>query len=253
MSKAKQTEELVETPKNTAMERPSFIKTGDARGTENIGKDDIVFPALKIAQDTTAEAKRADPAYVKGLQSGMFFNSVTKDIYGEEPITIVVVNQLGHRNVEFAPFDEGGGVIDFNVPDGDPRTQFQTKLVDGKEKRVKPAATLFYDYLVLALLPEGAKVMTLSLKSTQIKKAKVFNSRLLELKQKGVASFSTKFTAAPTPESRGGQTFYGWRIEPAGWVDEKTYAAAEAAYGAFSGKEIKLETVADEEPENQFS
>lgn len=223
-------------------ERPSFIKEGDLRGTENIGSNDIKPPALRIAQSGTPQTKRAEGAvYIQGLQEGMLFNSLSREIFGEGPISLVVINQLGHRHVEFAPKSEGGGVLDFNVPDGDPRTDFTEGVIDGKKVRLKPAATKFYDYLVFVVLPERSPIMmTMSLKSTQLKKAVDLNTLL---KTSKLPSFAFLFNVSTMPEKRGGNSFYGWRFDAAGYVgDEHLYREASDLYDKMKGKKIEVET-----------
>lgn len=228
------------TPRTTqALERPSFIKAGDTRGTENITSADIKPPALKIAQSTSKEIKRAEPAlYIESLREGELFNSSSRDIYGEGPIQVVIVNQLGHRHIEFAPQNEGGGVVDFNVPDNDPRTEFTTSVIDGKDTRVKPRATKFYDYLILLVAEGGNKLMTLSLKSTQLKKAVQLNTVLSQSK---LPSFAHLFNVSAVPERKGQYNIYGWLFQPAGYVTEDVYNEASALYDRMLGKKIEVE------------
>lgn len=239
---------LQERPKNFALERPAFIKEGDVRGTENIGINDVTPPALRIAQSMSPETKRAEAEkYIDGLREGELFNSITREVYGEETVQIVIVNQLGHRHVEFDP-DNRGVVLDFNVPDGDPRTEFTTGVKDGKQVRIKPRATKFYDYLVLLVHGDGRReMMTLSLKSTQLKKAKNLNTLLSGSK---VPTFAHLFNATPVPEKRGNNNFYGWKFEPAGWVSEEIYNEASALYDQFKGKTIVVETEATDADES---
>lgn len=230
------------------LDRPSFIKTGDTRGTENIGVNDIKPPALKIAQSNSPEAKRSEKdKYIDGLTEGMFFNSSTREIYGEGPIQIIVVNQLGHRNVEFDP-DDKKVVLDFNVSDDDPRTQFTTVTKDGKATRMKPRATCFYDYLIYVVHQDTGRLemMTMSLKSTQLKKAKDFNGKLLGSK---MPAFSFLWGVSPVPEHGKGNSWYGLKFEALGFVSEKQYNLASKQYDKFAGKtaEDLVERVNDDD------
>jgi hypothetical protein len=239
------TKQELATRQSAALARPSFIKEGDTRGTENIGSNDIKPPALRIAQAMSPETKRSEGAvYIDGLVEGLMFNSATREIFGEGPIGLVILNQLGHRHIEFAPKNEGGGVVDFNVPDGDPRTQF-TLSGDGKT-RLKPIATKFYDYLVWAIPEDGRQIlMTLSLKSTQLKKAVQLNTILAGAK---LPSFAHLFSVSAVPEKRGGNSFYGWRFDPVGYVSEAQYTEAGTLYDKMKGVNITIadEGVADE-------
>lgn len=227
-------------------EKPSWIQDNDTRGTENIRKEDMRFPALKIAQSTTPETKRSEAAYIAGLTEGSFFNSITREVYGDETIKIVVINQLGHRNVQFDPADRNV-VLDGNVPDGDPRTQFTESIIDGKRVSVKPAATLFYDYLILALVGDAEPdIMTMSLKSTQLKKATALNTILAKSK---LPAFAHMFAVTPVPEHKGNNAWYGWRIDTLGWTPEDLGVRASDAYDKFAGKPVVLDAEPDPETE----
>lgn len=232
---AKKQEEALTPAPPQAMALPDYLKVGEKRGTENITSDDIRPPALRLAQGTTPQTKRQQASFIDGLREGMFFNSLSNRIYGEK-VRLIVINQLGHRHVQFAPMAEGGGVIDFNIPDADPRTQFST--VDGK--RVKPAATKFYDYLVFVVTDEGGlELCTMSLKGTQLKKAIALNTTL---KTSKLDSFAHLFEAEVVPESKASYNWYGWRISSVGYVSEGQYQAAEAMFNQMKGKKIEVET-----------
>lgn len=225
---------------STALARPAFIKEGDTRGTENITSADIKPPALRIAQSTTKEIKKHEAAlFIEGLSEGDLFNSTSRVIYGEGPVGIVIINQLGHRHIEFAPQNEGGGVLDFNVADNDPRTQFTTSVVDGKNVRVKPKATKFYDYLILIIGETENSLATLSLKSTQLKKAVQLNTLL---KQSKLPSFAHLIHASAVPEKKGAFNIYGWLFQPAGYVSEAVYNEASRLYDKMLGKKIEVTT-----------
>jgi hypothetical protein len=244
--------EQLEKRGTVAMERPSFIKEGDVRGTENITSEDIKPPALRIAQSGSKEIKRSEPAsYIEDLREGELFNSSSREIYGEDPVRLLIVHQLGHRHLEFAPQSEGGGVIDFNVPDGDPRTEFTESVIDGKRVRVKPRATKFYDFLILLLREEGRnQLMTMSLKSTQLKKAVQLNTLLAQSK---MPSFAHLIEASPVPEKKGAFNIYGWRFDPVGYPTEAQYTEASGLYDKLKKVKIEVETEGTEaDPEIPF-
>lgn len=228
-----------------ALSKPDYIKSGDTRGTENIGTDDIKFPALRLAQAMSPEVKRSEAEYIDGLREGELFNSLNKHIYGEDPVRFIIINQLGHRNVQFDPNDRKV-VIDGNVTDDDPRCQFTEQIVDGAKKRFKPLATRFYDYLILLLPQDGEKsepeLLTLSLKSTQIKKAKELNTLL---KTSKMPSFSFVWLGTPVPERKGNNSWYGWKFSPAGWTPEDIFKQCSTDYDKFAGKAIAVEADVD--------
>lgn len=145
-------------------------------GTENISKKFVRPPALALAQDGTPQRKKSNEAFIKGLEVGQLFNSLTGEIYGTGPLNFVVIKSLGYRNVLFAK-GKLGVVLERNLPDSDPRTQFiDVRQADGSIKSTKPEATQFHDFLVY--LPDTGEVLTLSFKSTMIKTAIKLNSQI---------------------------------------------------------------------------
>lgn len=227
---------------STAMAIPDYMKQGDRRGTENLASADVRPPALRLAQSMSPETKRSEPAFIDGLREGDLFNSITQEIYGDKAMEILVINSLGHRNVEFDPTNKGQ-VIDFNVPDGDPRTEFTDEVRDGQKVRVRPRATKFYDYLVLLLLEDGRReVATLSLKGTQLKKAVTLNTLI---KMSNLPSFAHRIALTPVPEKKGSYSYYGYRVAKVGYASEADYQAAEKLFAEMSGKTVQLDTEVD--------
>lgn len=222
---------------SVALARPDFIKEG-RRGAENITTNDIKPPALRLAQAMSPEVKRSEPQYIDGLREGDLFNSITGFVYGDAPVNFLIVNYLGHRNVVFDSQDRNV-VLDGDVPDNDPRCSFSTRMEGGQVIKVKPIATQFKDFLIL-LLPEGgdSQLMTLTLKSTQLKKA----TRLLTvLKLSKLDTFAHLIKGTPVPERKGNNSWYGWRFDVVGYPSEAHYLEAEAHYQKMLGKNVVVE------------
>lgn len=231
--------ELSKAQSTALANKPDFLKVGDTRGTEQLTSADIRPPALRLAQALTPETKRHESVYIDGLREGEIFNSVTKRNYGEGPVKFLIVSSLGHRHVEFAPMSEGGGVIDFNVPDNDERTKFREEMRDGKKVRLRPIATKFYDYLILVLEDDGNnQLCTLSLKGTQLKKAVTLNTLIKGLK---MPSFALVIGATVVAEKRGTYNYYGWKFEPAGWPTEDQFNDASERYNKTIGKGVAVD------------
>lgn len=54
------------------------------QGNENIGSEDISIPRVKLAQALSKEIDKNESKFIKGLEQGQFFNSLTQHNYGEE-------------------------------------------------------------------------------------------------------------------------------------------------------------------------
>ena len=184
--------------------RPDFIPES-SQGLEHITKDDIVLPRLALAQGLSPQVQAVDPAFIKGLSVGQMFNDLTNEIYGVGPLEFHVVHAAPPRWVEFNPREEGGGVKDFEVPFGDPRTQF-TSADDGT--RVKPVATQFYDF-VIVLWP-SREMLALSFKSSGLKQGKKLN---FLMSQRRTARSAGRYTICSMSETNAKGTFAVYRVD----------------------------------------
>jgi len=60
------------------------------KGFENVDQESIALPILKLLQNGSAEAQRKHANYVEGADPGMFFNTVTRQLYdGEKGMHVI--------------------------------------------------------------------------------------------------------------------------------------------------------------------
>ena len=62
-----------------------FVKDS-GMGLENIDKEDLALPFLKLLQAGSFETKKKHAKYVEGAEPGMFYNTVTKKLYDGEKV-----------------------------------------------------------------------------------------------------------------------------------------------------------------------
>jgi len=200
---------------------PSYI-TKSRRGFEDTVQSDITIPRLALAQALSPQVTDGDPARIPDLKPGDLFNSVTQQIYGRE-VVVQLLRKMPLRAMEFRSVDDGGGVIDPNVPIGDPRLVWGTS---GDKKADKPRATLFRDFL--AVIIPGREMIALSFKSSGLTAAKnlwgfatMGNRDCFAVK----LSISTGVKLVPKPH----QIF---KVEPVDWVSEIDFKLGEEAFEA---------------------
>lgn len=232
----------------TAMAAPDFIEQG-AVGTENIHAEDVLLPRLALSQKMSPEVDEMQPEkFIDGLRVGQFFNNVSRIIYGAGPLQFIVLRVDRPRGIQFKPIEEGGGIVDFNVPLDDPRMQWGN---DG----AKPVATKFYEFVVMLYAPgeeRHGEIIVLSLKSTGIKVARKLNSMILARKKDGrpVPLYSGLYEVkAGIGQSKQGP-FATYEVANAGWVpDVETYNAAKEFHETLKGKTIAVDRDAQPDPE----
>lgn len=237
-------EELAKKEANTAMERPDYLKGKEARGTEHVKKDDLQVPRLALAQKMSPEIEPVDSKYIKGLEVGMMFNSLNKEILGKGPLYFTVLRGDPPRWIEFVPRDQGGGVKDPNVQEGDPRTKFQP---DGKP----PLATKFYDFIILLLQndrpPTFDDVIALSFKSTGLKTARLLNGLM---KMRDADIWAGRYELGTAFEKKKANVWAVYTVKNAGWVSPEVYAFGENVYNSIKNKPLDIERDETPDPED---
>lgn len=234
--------EITKTEPGTLATIPDDLKQYAGRGTENIGTEDVRPPRLLLCQSGSPQRKPGDAKQIKGLDELMMFNDLSQEIYGTGPLKIIVINMLGTHYIQFAPMEEGGGVIDFNVKPDDPRTQFTT---NERGERVKPIATKFYDYLIW--LPEKNELAAFSLKSTGLKVAIKLNGLLkLPLKLEGAVlmdppSWARTFSLTTAMEKKDAFAWGNYNLKPEGLTPPEIRQLCAQLQDTYAKKNIIIE------------
>jgi hypothetical protein len=200
---------------------PDYIPKS-RRGFEDTLQTDLMIPRLALAQAMSPQVTDGDPARIENLKVGDLFNSVTGQVYGRE-VFVQVLRKMPLRAMEFRPVDAGGGVVDPDVPLGDPRLKWGNT---GDKKADKPQATLFRDFLAV-VLPQR-EIIALSFKSSGITAAKnlwglatMSNRDCFAVRLR----ISTGVKLTPKPHQI-------YKIEQGGWVSEQDFKLGEEMYEA---------------------
>ncbi len=194
--------------------RPEGRDEGEL-GTEGIG--DMLIPRIGLAQKMSPEIDKTDQnKYIEGLDFTDLFHSTEKRKLGKGPLRFVILKVYDPRYKQFKPIEEGGGIIDPDVPAGDPRTAFGP---NGE----KPLATKFLDFLVLLL--DGfdptdpiKNVVALSLKSSALKAAGHLNFLIGARGQKQVCKGVYELTTGTDKDKKSGGVYAVYKFKNAGWL-----------------------------------
>jgi hypothetical protein len=220
MSETKTTEIAKATP--TALAKaPDYIKKSH-RGFEDTVQSDLMIPRLALAQALSPQVTDGDPARIAGLKVGGLFNSVTGQVYGEE-VFVQVLRKMPLRAMEFRSIDAGGGVVDPDVPIGDPRLKWGNT---GDKKADRPQATLFRDFLAVTL-PDRNPI-ALSFKSSGINAAKTLWG-LATMANRDCFAVRLRITTGVKLTPKPHQVY---KVEQAGWVSAEDYTLGEEMFEA---------------------
>jgi hypothetical protein len=200
-------------------ERPKALQRGDLSGTEGITADEIRLPRLTIAQGLSDQMMPDNSQYISNLRLFDLFNDLTGEVYGRGPITVVPLRR-DVRRIEFVPRDQGGGIVDMDVPAGDARLKW---TINEKGESVPPVATTFDEFVIMMLLPGKApEPIVLSIKHTN-----KFNRRAVAnfntfIKLRNAPIYAGLYTISSVSEKNDNGTWGVPVIKNAGWIPVDT-------------------------------
>ena len=218
-----------------------------SRGLGNIGHEDLALPFLKVLGQLSPEVNKRDGKYVQGAEPGMIFNSVTGELFDGEKGIEVVPCHYKMEYIEWQNRGEGlGAPIAIHPSSSD--IMSQTKR-DGGYKDVLPNGNYIEKTASYFLLTLGASTGTalLTMKSTQLKISRKWNTMMAQIKMNGKngpftpASFSHTYKLKTTQLSNDKGTWFGWEVTKVGPVQDKAlYQQAKSFSESVSKGEIQV-------------
>jgi len=208
---------------------PANVFEGDAaKGLGDIGQKDLALPFLKILAQLSPEVNKRDGKYVEGAEAGMIYNSVTGELYnGVEGINVIPA----FYKLEYLEWkDRGEGLgAPVNIYQSSSDIMSKTKADANYKDRlpngnyIEKTASHF-----VIILGDSPSTALISMKSTQLKISRKWNSMMNGLKIKGTnglftpASFSHIYKLKTTQMSNDKGTWFGWEVSKVGPVTDNS-------------------------------
>lgn len=244
----------------TSAQLPAYLKDYQGgSGLVGLDSSDFIIPRIKLLQGTSPELETHENA-----KSGIFWLNVMDIPIGTSLDFTPILNRKrfmlmpplveGQKGV-FARADDGKtwntlgewdvkikgvrGAVKWKIEDLDVRgsglAEFGSSNPDDPDSN--PAATLFYDFLVLLHdQPEITSPVLLSLARSSAKKGKDLQGKI----GFGNAPMQArKFHAQAIADSSGDNKFNNWQFGASGFVDEAFYSRAKALEAEFRGKNFR--------------
>jgi hypothetical protein len=228
------------TSTDVALKQQQALATMNAMFTEDAGAgfeeadaSAYAIPFLLILQSGSPQCKKSDGAYIKGAEEGMFFNTVTQEIFpGDVGLTVIPVH-YSNRFIEWKLRESGGGFVAEHLPGTTAETQ-----KDDKGRDILPNGNVLVDtrnhYVLIEDAEGNLSPALITMSSTQLKKSRQWMSKMQGIKMKDAAGnfitapmASRKYQLTTTPENNDKGSWFGFRIELSGIVDNPaTYKAA---------------------------
>ena len=228
---------------------PSMFEADANQGLGKLGMDDLAIPFLRILSDTSPQIKKRDPQYIEGAESGMIYNTLTKEIFDGDKGVQVIPCSYQRQYIEWQDRGKGTGAP-VNIHTGDSNVLSKTTRDDQRKDRLSNGNYIEDTANHFCLIKSDNEVWSsalVAMKSTQRKKSKRWNSLMLGLKLKGAKglftppSYSHIYTLKTIAESNDLGEWFGWDITRVGPIEEADlYAQAKAFSASVDAGEVKV-------------
>ena len=239
---------------------PSNVFEDDAaKGLGAIGQEDLALPFLKILGQLSPEVNKRDGKYVEGAEPGMIYNSVSGELYdGVKGIDVIPCfykleyiewkDRGEGLGAPVAIYDSSSDIMSKTTPDAN----YKDRLPNGNY--IEKTASHF-----VIVTGDSPSTALISMKSTQLKISRKWNSMMSGIKMKGAngmftpASFSHIYKLKTTQMSNDKGTWFGWEVSKVGPVTDKgLYDQAKGFSDSISKGSVKAKH-GEEKPKDQAS
>ena len=230
-----------------------------AKGLGAIGQEDLALPFLKILGQLSPEVNKRDGKYVEGAEPGMIYNSVSGELYdGVKGINVIPC----FYKLEYIEWKDRGEGLGAPVAIYDSSSDIMSKTTpDANYKDRLPNGNYIEKTASHFVIVEGDSPSTalISMKSTQLKISRKWNSMMSGIKMKGAngmftpASFSHIYKLKTTQMSNDKGTWFGWEVSKVGPVTDKgLYDQAKSFSDSISKGAVKAKH-GEDKPKDQAS
>ena len=213
----------VTTKKEGALAVNIFEADAD-KGTQNISQEDLALPFLKVLGQLSPEVNKTHGKYVEGAEPGKIINTFTNELYSNINVVPVFYKR---KYIEWQ--DRGtstGAPVAIHESDSDIISQ-TTRGKDYKDRL--PNGNYLEntaDHFVI-LLGDSPQTALISMKATQLKVSRKWNSMMMGIKMQGKnglftpPTYSHIYSLKPVQMSNDKGTWFGWDVAKVGPVTDK--------------------------------
>jgi len=233
---------------------PNVFEADANAGGENISQEDLALPFLKVLGQLSPEINKVHAKYIEGAEPGMILNTVSGHLYdGKKGIEVVPVHYK-RQLVEWQ--DRGsstGAPVAIHSADSDIMSKttrdksYKDRLPNGNY--IENTANHF-----VVLLGDAPTTALISMKATQLKVSRKWNSMMMGIKLQGKngmftpPTYSHIYKLKTVQMSNDKGTWFGWDVSQVGPVSDKgIYDTAKTFAGRVGSGEVEVKPEVQEE------
>ena len=194
------------------------------KGAQNISQEDLALPFLKVLGQLSPEVNKSHGKYVKGAEPGKIINTVSNELYDSIDVLPVFYKR---QYIEWQ--DRGtstGAPVAIHEADSD---IVSTTTRDKSYKDRLPNGNYLENTAnhFVILLGKSPTTALISMKATQLKVSRKWNSMMLGIKMQGKngmftpPTYSHIYNLKTVQMSNDKGTWFGWDVSKVGPVSDK--------------------------------
>ena len=217
----------------------NLFEADAAQGAQNISQEDLALPFLKILGQLSPEVNKRDGKYVEGAEPGKIINTVTNQLYD----SIQVVPVFYKR--QYIEWQDRGTSTGAPVAIHEADSDIISQTTRGKDYKDRLANGNYLEntasHFVLTV-GDNPSTALISMKSTQLKVSRKWNSMMMGIKMQGKnglftpPTYSHIYNLSTVQMSNDKGTWFGWDVSKAGPVTDKTIYDSAKAFAESVGK-----------------
>ena len=215
--------------KKTAGLPSNMFEEDAAKGLGKIGQEDLALPFLKILGQLSPEVNKRDGKYVEGAEPGMIFNSVSGELYDGVKGIDVIPAFYKLEYIEWKDRGEGPGAP-VAIYDSSSDIMSKTKA-DASYKDRLPNGNYIENTAnhFVVLLGKNPTTALISMKATQLKVSRKWNSMMMGIRMQGQnglftpPTYSHIYRLKTVQMSNDKGTWFGWDGSKVGPVTNKGF------------------------------
>ena len=215
----------VTTKKEAGALATNIFEADANEGAQNMSKDDLALPFLKILGQLSPEVNKRDGKYVEGAEPGKIINTVTNELY--DSIDVIPC----HYKRQYVEWQDRGTSTGAPVAIHEADSDIVSQTTRDKSYKDRLPNGNYLDntanHFVL-LCGKNPGTALISMKSTQLKVSRKWNSMMMGIKMQGKnglftpPTYSHIYKLSTVQMSNDKGTWFGWDVAKAKPVEDKS-------------------------------
>ena len=194
-------------------------------GSQNITQEDLALPFLKVLGQLSPEVNKKDSKYTAGAEPGKIYNTVTTELYDEIDVLPVFYKR------QYVEWQDRGTSMGAPVAIHEVNSEVINQSTRDKMNKDRLPNGNYLEntanHFVVLLSGSTPSTALISMKATQLKISKKWNTMMMSIKMRGKdglftpPTYSHIYRLKTVQQSNDKGTWYGWDVSKLDTIKDK--------------------------------